>query len=146
MNNLLSPKLPRVPTEGLIIIMSLLKIDKGIRTVMRVNIKSNHFSGKGDLGLDEPLRAGNSWYKANAVHLICQVPKLMAACLQTQTQQSAPPGRKNVLPEWKNKALRTKTEGGGRTSSSFIGDLQQSLSKWTVLITTESLVCRQPGQ
>lgn len=79
--------------------MSLGKIDKGIRTVMRVDIKSNHFPGKGDLGLDEPPRAGNSWYKESAVHRICQVPKLMTGCLQTQTQQSAPPGGKNVLSE-----------------------------------------------
>lgn len=89
---------PRVPTEGLTQNHVIGK-DKGIRTVMRVNIKSNNFPGKGDLDLDEPLRAGNSWYKENAVHLICQ----MTSCLQTQTQQSILSGRcntrKNVLSE-----------------------------------------------
>ena len=42
------------------------KIDKGIRTVKRVTLKSNAFPGQGDSDLDELVRAGNGWWKESA--------------------------------------------------------------------------------
>lgn len=52
---------------------------------MRVNLKSNPFPGKGDSGLEELLRAGHGWWRENACAPLCQGPKLMTGCLQTQT-------------------------------------------------------------
>lgn len=96
------------------------------------------------------------WELAVLVEMKC----LCSSHLKPQTHDWSPPNTDSTIcASWhteyhrecslwikkekkKKKALRTKTWYGKRTSSSFTGDLQQSLSKWAVVVrTVYSLVC-----
>lgn len=126
------------------------KVSIGVSTVIRVDIWSQSFPRKGENWcLDYLTRAGSAGRNETFVQLLSQTPNSWLVTSKNRLDNLcllAHGIRERMLflnqKGGGNKALRTKIWDGKRTSSSFTGDLQQSLSKWAVVIkTANSLVC-----